>query len=141
MPLQLTPRPSPKPPATHPPGEQAPRVLAVILDRDDVELTLPAAIAQATEGSRELCVAIIRPRPLWSMDAALCALLADESDRQITDLLELVLAKTAKVAGKPIISVHLLTGLRGRRRRQVLERVVARLARHDDAQPLGTWAA
>lgn len=141
MPLHLSPRSLLGPATATPPAEQAPRVLAVILDRDDVHITLPAAIALATRESRQLCVAVIRPRPLWTRNVALSALLADECDRQTTDLLELVLAKTAKVSGKPIISVHLLGGLRGRRREKVLERAVKRLARRYDAQPLGTWAA
>lgn len=141
MPLHLIPRSLLGPATATPPAERAPRVLAVILDRDDVHITLPAAITLATKESRQLCVAVIRPRPPWILNARLIALLGAESDRQITDLLHLVLAKTAKVDGKPIISVHLLAGLRGRRREQVLERAVKRLARRYDAQPLGTWAA
>ncbi|WP_040336845.1 hypothetical protein [Candidatus Blastococcus massiliensis] len=113
----------------------------MILDRDDVELTLPAAITVATKERRELCVAIVRPRPLWSMNAALCAALAEETDRQLTDLLELVRVKTARLAGEPRISVHLVAGLRGRRRQKVLDRLVGHLARHYDARPMGTWAA
>lgn len=141
MPAHLSPRTLLGPATAAPPAERAPRVLAVILDRDDVHITLPAAIALATKESRQLCVAVIRPRPPWIMNTRLIALLGAESDRQITDLLHLILAKTAKVGGKPVVSVHLLAGLCGRRREQVLERAVKRLARRYNAPPLGTWAA
>jgi hypothetical protein len=140
VPLQLTSRTAP-PPSVSPtrPQQQHP-VLAVILNRDDVELTLPAAIESATQEGRRLCVAIIRPRPRWSWDAVRYARRTEESDRQLVDLLHLVLAKTARVSGKPIIGLHLLAGLRGRCRAKVLERAVRRLARRYDAQPLGREA-
>ncbi len=140
MPLPLPARSSPVPARARPAAE-APGILAVVLDRDDVQLTLPAAIAVAREEDRRLCVAVIRPVPLRAANPAVTALLAEETDRQLTDILALVLARTTEVDQDPVISVHLLAGLRGRRRRQVLERAVERLAQHYDARPLGTWAA
>ncbi|WP_040336844.1 hypothetical protein [Candidatus Blastococcus massiliensis] len=135
MPLQLTASYSPTLVSPTWPQQQRP-VLTVILDRDDVELTLPAAIESATPEGRRLCVAIIRPRPRWSRDAVRYARRTEESDRQIVDLLHLVTTKTARVSGKSIIGVHLIAGLRGRCRAKVLERA----ARRYDAQPLGTEA-
>jgi nucleotide-binding universal stress UspA family protein len=118
-----------------------PRVLAVVLDRDDVEITLPAAIAVATEQRRELCVAVIRPWPAEPEDAALDALLGEPGEREAEELLERAHAVTAAAGILPTVSVHLLAGLRSPDDRQVLDRVVARLARHYDAQPVGGWTA
>jgi nucleotide-binding universal stress UspA family protein len=118
-----------------------PRVLAVVLDRDDVEITLPAAIAVATEERRELCVAVIRPWPADPQDAALDALLGEPGEREAEELLQRAHAVTAAAGILPTVSVHLLAGLRSPDDRQVLDRVVARLARHYDAQPVGGWTA
>ncbi len=118
-----------------------PRVLAVVLDRDDVEITLPAAIAVATEQRRELCVAVIRPWPAEPEDAALDALLGEPGEREAEELLEQVHAVTAAAGIRPTVSVHLLVGLQSPGDRQVLDRVVAGLARHYDARPVGGWTA
>ena len=141
MPLQLTPHPSLTLPVAPPPAELAPRVLAVILDREDLDVTLPVAIALATEEQRELCVAVIRPRPLWSTDTALCTLLTEEVDRQVGQLLGDIAAATDAAGVMPVVTVQLLAGLTGRDRRLVLERVVIDLAWYYAARPLGTWAA
>ena len=118
-----------------------PRVLTVVLDRDDVEITLPAAIAVATEQRRELCVAVIRPWPADPQDAALNALLGEPGEREAEELLEQVHAVTAAAGIRPTVSVHLLVGLQSPGDRQVLDRVVAGLARHYDARPVGGWTA
>ena len=118
-----------------------PRVLAVVLDRDDVEITLPAAIAVATEQRRELCVAVIRPWPAEPEDAALDSLLGEPGEREAEELLEQVHAVTAAAGIRPTVSVHLLVGLQSPGDGQVLDRVVAGLARHYDARPVGGWTA
>lgn len=117
------------------------RLLAVVLDRDDLEITVPAALGAAVDDQAELHVAILQPRPAWTTDPALLARLVDRSERAAESLAAAVRSAAAAAGVPTTVSVHLLAGLDGRRRQRVLERVVARLACRFGARPVGGWAA
>ncbi|MGY1705775.1 hypothetical protein ACI79C_14500 [Geodermatophilus sp. SYSU D00697] len=131
--------PSPAPPPRMSKGG-APRLLAVVLDRESAVATLDAAYAAARETGREVHTALLLPRTPFTLDAALLALLAEEADREACDLVTLAAHRAAAAGVQARISIHRLSGLRGRRRQRVLDRAVARLARRLDAVPVG-WTA
>ncbi|WP_409331619.1 hypothetical protein [Trujillonella humicola] len=122
-------------PETVPPQLDRPdRVLAIIIDPEDVDLVLPVALAAAVEDLLELHVAVLGPRSPRGEDG-------DRVDRWCGELVRWVRAVTADAGVDAPVSVHLLHELRASRRPHVLARVVHWLARRSDAQPLGRWAA
>lgn len=110
------------------------RLLAIVLDPEDVDSHLPIATHLARETGQELHVAVLLPRLPFTFDAALLARLADSSDRRAVDLVTLAGLITAGSGVRTRLTLHLLRGLDGPRRQRVVDRAVARLARRLDAQ-------
>ncbi len=131
IPLGRRPSPASTTPAT---SARPRRLLAVVLEPQDVESNLPIASHLARESGRELHVAVLVPRPPFTLDAALFARLAESSDRQAAELVTLAGLRTAGSEVRTRLTLHLLRGLDGPRRQHVVDRAVARLARRLDAE-------
>jgi hypothetical protein len=116
------------------------RVLAVILDRDDLVEVLPAALAAARDDHVELHIALIRPEPPETLEGALNAALLEHTAHEVVELRRRARAAAADSGVAWTIDVHFVSGLRGRRRHEVLEHAVDELAWRYDARPLGRWA-
>ncbi|NEM07232.1 hypothetical protein [Geodermatophilus normandii] len=139
----LSPAP-PLAPAPAPAGRPAPdtprRILAVVTGRQGARAVLDEAHRTALDTGQEVHTALVLPRPPFVLDAALLARLTEEADREEGELVGLVLQRASAAGVATRLSIHRPAGLRGRRRRRVLDRTVARLARRLDAVPIG-WPA
>ncbi|RFU19956.1 hypothetical protein [Geodermatophilus marinus] len=132
------PPPAPAPQRGAPPPRPGPRrLLAVVTDRSDVAADLGPALAAARRGRAPLHVAVVLPRPPSAVDAELAALLVELSDRLAHDLRAEVRQALAAAGVPATVALHRCPGLSGRRRRRVLERTAARLARRLDAVVVG----
>ncbi|WP_369131217.1 hypothetical protein [Modestobacter roseus] len=118
-----------------PPGARR-RLLAVVLDETDLDTLLPPAIAAAVLDDRPLTVAVLRPSPGWTIDAALVAALAVESERVTGQLTARAGARVRAAGLEPHVVVHHVRGLRGRRRATALTRALREVARRYDAEPI-----
>ncbi|RBY86303.1 hypothetical protein [Blastococcus sp. TF02A-30] len=143
MTLQVT-HPPAAPPAAPPPAARpapprsARRLLAVVTDAGTAAASVDAALAEADRaGAAALHVAVVLPRTPFTLDAGLLARLSEEADRAVVELMGLVSRRTAGAAHRTTLSVHLVRGLRGRRRERVLDRLASRLARRLDAVRVG----
>jgi hypothetical protein len=123
-----------------PPKDLAPRLLAVVVDRDRALATLDAAYAAARDSGREVHTALLLPRTPFTLDAELLARLTREADREACELVTLAAHRAAAAGVRARITIHRVGGRSERRRRRLLDRTVARLARRLDAVPVG-WPA
>ncbi len=139
--IPAAPPPAPAPAApTRAPRGTPPRLLVPLTGTDGALALLDEAYGSARETGREVHTALLLPRPPAALDPVRHARLAEETDRTAADLVALATQRAAAAGVPARITVHRLGGLHGRRRRRVLDRAVARLARRLDAVPVG-WTA